>query len=120
MRLLADENIDRLLVFQLRKQGHDTLYAVEDLAGLDDSSLLARAYDFGAVLITEDKGFGELVVGRRLPCRGLVLLRLNELSRKEAIAAAARAIERLGVRLIGFATVVQPGVVRSRRLIPNP
>ena len=114
MRLVADENVDRLLVLRLRERGHTVTYVAEHDMGLSDSSVLDAAYRNDGILLTGDKGFGELVVTRGQPCKGIVLLRLNELSRDEAIEVAADAIERLGQRLEGFITVVQPGVVRAR------
>jgi predicted nuclease of predicted toxin-antitoxin system len=116
MRFLADENIDRRLVAQLREFGHVVVQTAESHAGLGDAAVLRLAFDSDAALITEDKGFGELVLARNLPCRGLVLLRLNELTRTEAVQLAAATIDALSERLLGHVTVIQPAVVRSRPL----
>jgi predicted nuclease of predicted toxin-antitoxin system len=74
------------------------------------------AFQRVAVLLTEDKGFGELVTLRGQPSKGVILLRLNALQRQEAIVAALVAIEKLGEKLEGHVTVVQPGVIRSRAI----
>jgi len=116
MRLFADENIDRLLVQRLRERGHTVFAAAERGPGLDDGSVLTEALRNDAILLTEDKGFGELVTLRGQPCKGIVLLRLNELSRHDAIAATADAIERLQQKLEGHLTVIQPGVIRARAI----
>lgn len=118
MRLYADENIDRLLIGLLRDRGHTVISAAERGPGLDDGSILKAAFQADAVLLTEDKGFGELIALRDLPCKGIVLLRLNELPRRDAVAAAAAAIEKLQEKLEGHVTVVQPGVIRSRAIAP--
>lgn len=66
MNLLADENIDRSLVERFRNDGHQVVYAAELKSGADDATILAQANDLQAVLLTEDKDFGELVFRQRL------------------------------------------------------
>ena len=83
MRLYADENIDRLLVELLRERGHTVTSAVERGPGLEDETVLKTAFQGDAILLTEDKGFGELVTVRGQPCKGVVLLRLNALPRRD-------------------------------------
>jgi predicted nuclease of predicted toxin-antitoxin system len=114
MRLYADENIDRLLVELLRERGHTVISAAERGPGLEDDAVLTASFQSDAVLLTEDKGFGELVTLRGKPCKGVVLLRLDVMPRRDAIAAAAGAIELLRERLEGRVTVVQPDVIRAR------
>jgi hypothetical protein len=40
MRILADENVPRLIVAWLRAQGHDVLYAAESRKQVPDADLL--------------------------------------------------------------------------------
>lgn len=58
--------------------GHDVLRARE--AGLSraaDHELLRHAHEAGRILITRDKGFGQLVFLSQQPHSGLVLLRVE-------------------------------------------
>jgi len=50
------------------------------LAGIDDKDVLNAANREIALLITADKGFGELVFRQRLVSKGVVLVRLAGLS----------------------------------------
>jgi predicted nuclease of predicted toxin-antitoxin system len=77
MRFLADEGCDGQLVADLRADGHDILYVVEQFRGADDDYLLDVAVQQRRILITEDKDFGELVFRKRLPHVGIILIRLD-------------------------------------------
>jgi len=43
MKILADENISRLLVERLRQEGHEVLYIMEIARGSKDSTVLEMA-----------------------------------------------------------------------------
>ena len=73
MRLVADENVDRQIVDRLRAHGHDVLSIAEVEPGIDDDVVLLKARESGALLLTGDKDFGELVFRRRLLSSGVVL-----------------------------------------------
>src|SRR5260370_35920338 len=76
MILLADESVDRPIVERLRQDGHDTTYVAELAPSISDDDVLREANSRTALLLTEDKDFGELVfrLGRVHP--GIVLIRL--------------------------------------------
>lgn len=71
MTILADEGVDREIVLRLRDDGHDVTYVAEMDPGISDEVVLARANAQGAILLTQDKDFGELVFRQRLSARGL-------------------------------------------------
>ncbi|HEY7213015.1 MAG TPA: DUF5615 family PIN-like protein [Thermoanaerobaculia bacterium] len=71
MRFLADESVDRQIVAQLRKQGHEVLYVAELDPGIDDVFILEQAVQLGSLLITADKDFGELVYRQKRARRGV-------------------------------------------------
>ena len=76
MNLVVDESIDRPIVDLLRQDGHTVLYVAELSPSIDDDAFLRRANERGALLITSDKDFGELVFRLRRIHTGVVLLRL--------------------------------------------
>jgi predicted nuclease of predicted toxin-antitoxin system len=77
MRLLANENIPRRVVAQLRTLGHDVLAAKESMRGDDDRAVLARATAENRLLLTQDKDFGELAFRAGLSAQcGVILFRL--------------------------------------------
>lgn len=114
MRFVADENIDRLLVDDLRRKGHSVIHIVESHVGLSDRDVAKLAWDSDSIIVTHDKGFGDLLLKQRLLSRGIVILRLEALPRAAALRVAANALDRTGKQLIGAITVVQPGFIRSR------
>ncbi len=61
MNFVADESVDQSIVSRLRVDRH-LVEAVSELSpGITDDEVLSRALDKGAVLLTADKDFGELV-----------------------------------------------------------
>jgi predicted nuclease of predicted toxin-antitoxin system len=70
MRLLADENVSRLIVERLRAADFDVKSIGATIAGASDTVVLAIATDEGRILIAEDRDFGEMVVRQRLGIPG--------------------------------------------------
>jgi predicted nuclease of predicted toxin-antitoxin system len=66
-RILADENIPLPTIRRLRAMGHAVLSIAEHFPGIADEEVLARAIAEGAVLLTLDSDFGELVFRRGAP-----------------------------------------------------
>ena len=65
MRFLADENVSRLVIEQLRADGFDVTSIGETRSGTPDMEILEAANAEGCILITEDHDFGELVIRQR-------------------------------------------------------
>ena len=65
MRFVADENVSRLVIAQLRAGGFDVKAISETSAAASDEEVLASANAEDCVLITEDRDFGELVIRQR-------------------------------------------------------
>jgi len=65
MRILADENIDALIVAWLRQAGHDVKGVTEFAPGRDDEPLAELACAEARLLLTRDRDFGELVYRQR-------------------------------------------------------
>ncbi len=115
MRYLADESVERQIVDALRVAGHEVDQIAELAPGSTDSDVLARANRQSAVLITEDKDFGELVFRGRQPNPGVVLLRLSGLTRQRKIAIAVQVFADRAADFAGAFTVVTDTGVRIRR-----
>ena len=80
MRLLADENINRLTVNMFRERGHDLVWIEEETPGIDDQMVLARATSEGRLLLTSDKGhFGRLIFRNKQKAPfGVILFRIRD------------------------------------------
>lgn len=80
MRLLADENCDRLLVSILRQDGHDVLYVVESMRGTSDLELFKLAHAEDRVIVTDDLDFGHISKSDNQRPPAVIIARLDELS----------------------------------------
>lgn len=115
MNLLADENIDRSVVATLRQAGHQVLAVSEMEPGIGDATVLSRANEAQALLLTEDTDFGELVFRQRLLHEGVILMRLAGLAAAAKGELLAKVLKAHEEELRGAFTVVSPGAVRIRR-----
>ena len=70
------ECVDRQIVDRLRHDGYTVLYVAEMEPGISDHDVLNLANHEGAILLTADKDFGELVFRQGKVTRGIVLVRL--------------------------------------------
>jgi predicted nuclease of predicted toxin-antitoxin system len=117
MRLLANENIPRLVVADLRKSGHDVLWVRESRPGISDEEVLSLGIATSSVLLTFDKDFGELVFrrGRSASC-GVVLFRI-QMSSPQAAAESIVSVIASRNDWVGHFSVVDEDRIR---LIPLP
>ena len=79
MKFLLDENVDYRLFSFLTTRGHNVTSVAKDYQyGLADEEVLAMATQEHRILLTNDKDFGELIVRRHFPHRGVFLFRLKD------------------------------------------
>jgi predicted nuclease of predicted toxin-antitoxin system len=114
MRLLADESVDQPIVVALRRDGHDVAYVAELSPGTSDDEVLDAANNRGAVLVTADKDFGELVYRHGRAHAGVVLVRLAGLDSQTKAEAVCRAISKHGAEFVCSFSVISVGQVRIR------
>ena len=117
MRFLADEFCNGDLVAALRHDGHDLLFVPDLMAGATDEVVLARAFDEGRILLTEDKDFGELVYRLQLPARGIALMRFAPTDRARKIPRLRALIAYYGSRLEGLFVTLEADKIRARPLV---
>jgi predicted nuclease of predicted toxin-antitoxin system len=115
---LADESVDQPIVASLRSLGHDVLAVAEMEPGIADDEVLDRANAAGAILVTADTDFGELIFRLGRASHGVLLLRLAGLSAKGKSNAVGAAVVRHESELPGAFTVISSGTVRVRRPPP--
>lgn len=59
--IVADENIDFIIISELRKEGYKVISIAEDYRGFTDEDVIEVVKIHEAILITKDKDFGEWV-----------------------------------------------------------
>ena len=112
MRFLADESCDFAVVRALRADGHEVTAVGEVSAGASDEKVISMAIRESAVLLTEDKDFGQLVFAERQATAGVIFIRFPSTFRTEAAMVVSRLVRQCGEKLAGSFVVVQPGRIR--------
>lgn len=116
MKFLGDENLDWQIVERLRLDGQEVLYVVEMEPGIADDEVLNLANNEGAILLTSDKDFGELVFRLCRIAAGIVLIRLFGLSPNDRAEIIANAINQYADELLGAFTVISSKSIRIRKM----
>lgn len=112
---VADESVDRPIVERLRHDGHNVTYVAELSPSISDEQVLQEASIRNALLLTEDKDFGELVYRLGRVHAGVVLIRLAGLPPAVKAETVANVLQDHGTELQGAFTVISPGAVRIRK-----
>lgn len=115
MKILADESIEYEIVRALRAAGHEVADIKEISPGIGDSEVLSLATSSEAILLTNDKDFGELIYRDGLISNGVVLLRFGKLEIKERIDLLKTVLEEQEAKLTSSFTVVSDVGVRIRK-----
>ncbi len=119
LSLLADENIDQRLVSSLRLAGI-SVYSVAELSpGITDEEVMKLSENLGALILTDEKDFGEIVFRKQRSCRGIVLLRLTGVDYSRKADHVIQVIDRYGSEMIGKFVVITAERVRMRKLLPG-
>lgn len=97
--LLADENINPLVVGGLRALGCDiTTVAELGLAGSTDAAILRRAAADRRVVVTHDQDFGRLAIQGEAISTGIVFIRPGDIA-GDVVVAALQAANAAAVEL---------------------
>ena len=76
-KFLADGSVDFRIVKSLRSDGFEIEAIVELTPSINDDEVPKMAMDLEAILLTEDKDFGELTFRLQKPNRGIILIRMS-------------------------------------------
>ena len=113
MKLLIDSCLSDAVATELAAAGHDVETVAQWGADPGDPRILATAASAGRVLVTIDRGFGQLAVRERLFNAGIIVIRKTPA--EEHAAAALRAIEwHRDELLAGGVVIVAPQRMRAR------
>jgi predicted nuclease of predicted toxin-antitoxin system len=116
MKLVADENVDFGIIESLRKEGCEVIAIVEESPSIPDDEVLRLAQTHNALLITEDKDFGELVVRLKLRHQGVLLIRLSGLESLQKGVLVTKVLKQNYEKLIGNFSVLDEQQLRIRQL----
>ncbi len=117
MRIKVDEDLPRAVALLLREKGYEASTVREQgMGGWDDAPLWVAVQEKGQLLITTDKGFGD--IRRHAPGthHGVILLRPNEDGIRPLLELVDRLLEDRPLGSFeGTVTVVNPRGIRVRR-----
>jgi hypothetical protein len=116
MRFKLDENLPIEILENLREAGHDAdSVHDEGLDGAPDPVVLSRARDEGRIVLTLDKGIGDVRAYQPTQYRGIVLFRPPSSGRATTLAFLRQHLPGvLSLDLDGRLTVVTATGVRTR------
>jgi predicted nuclease of predicted toxin-antitoxin system len=114
MTLVADESVESEIVVRLRTDGHDVSYIAETSPAVDDDTVLQTSNSRGAVLLTADKDFGEMVYRQDRIHGGVVLIRLAGLSPETKAEVVSTVFRDQADEMPDAFTVISPGIIRIR------
>jgi predicted nuclease of predicted toxin-antitoxin system len=119
LKIKLDENIPGAVAGVLRSRGHDVDTVLEEsLGGRDDPTVLGAAIDEGRLLLTLDRGFGDVRAYAPGTHPGIIVLRPDDQRVPTVVAMVEMIVDHHDVdELAGCITVVQRNVLRVRR--PN-
>jgi predicted nuclease of predicted toxin-antitoxin system len=113
--LIADESVDFNIVKTLRKAGHTVMAVAETNPSASDKEVLNMALKNNALLITEDKDFGELVHRFKMKHCGILLIRLISYTSSEKAELVSISIENHWKKLKNVFSVLDERKIRIRK-----
>lgn len=116
MRILADENVPRVVVEALRRLRHDVDWALEDAPGAPDASILTVATRERSLLLTLDKDLADRAARRRV---SVVLVRARGAGPVVLARVVSSAIESRK-DWFGHRATIEPDRIRMRALEADP
>jgi predicted nuclease of predicted toxin-antitoxin system len=116
MRFLVDENTGVTVARWLREQDYEVFSVYEQARGIDDDTIIQKAFDENWILITSDKDFGEKVYRDKYPHRGVILLRLENERSANKIYILQQVLEQHKEQLVDSFVVVTETQIRFARI----
>lgn len=113
-KFLADESVDFRIVKSLRNDGYQIEAIVELESGIEDDDVLKMAMGLEAILLTEDKDFGELTFRLQKPNKGIILIRMSGQQIEDKVKKLKEVLEKHLNELSGKFTVISSQKVRIR------
>jgi len=116
MKIVADESVDFAIVDTLRKSDIEILFVGHVYSGANDEDVLELSNKENALLITEDKDFGELVFRLKKANLGIILVRLSGLSSELKAKIVLRSLKESFEKMKNSFTVISANQTRIKKL----
>ena len=113
-KILIDECVPLLVVDALEAAGYEILLVKDVCPGCKDDEVLRLASEQGYILLTRDKGFGELIIRLQKKVPGIIRYNLFGMPFDRQAKYIVSALKNAPKPLAGHITTVEPGRVRQR------
>ncbi|OQA20076.1 MAG: hypothetical protein BWY64_00440 [bacterium ADurb.Bin363] len=113
-KILADENIDYLIIKRLKQAGFDVISIAEEYRSISDKEILEISLQFNAVLLTEDSDFGEWIFSHRKKAVSVIFLRYNKTDINSIIDTLISVLKKYEASLINKFIVITTKKIRIR------
>ena len=114
MRFLVDECTGTSVLACLRDAGHNAVAVADVIPEADDEDVLDYAITEDRIVVTNDKGFGEMVFHSGRVHRGVLLLRLRDERTENRVRVMKAVLAQVGEKLQGRFTVATEAGIRVR------
>ena len=112
--IIADENIDRKIIENLRKIGIEIFSIYETERGKADTDIIEFSRNPPRIILTEDKDFGEIVFQNGIRNISVVFLRYSFSETDEMIKILKNLFQNSQNELFGKFTTITTQKIRSR------
>ncbi|GAA4413430.1 hypothetical protein GCM10023187_41700 [Nibrella viscosa] len=117
MRFLANENFPKPSVDLLRKAGHEVVSIAETNSGVSDTAVLSKAVEEQLIILTFDRGYGELLFRYRLEWSpAVVYFRTKGQTPYDAASLLLKLLKDERFEIVNKFTVVDTESIRQRQL----
>ncbi|MDQ3019207.1 MAG: DUF5615 family PIN-like protein [Bacteroidota bacterium] len=113
---MADENIDSRIIKELRNRDFIVISIREKYGGMPDEDVLYLCKDNKAILLSEDKDFGEWVFAYDFKDVSVILLRYNPIDLQKIIPSIINLLSEHDSELISKFVVITTNKIRIRNI----
>jgi len=115
LSIVIDESVDYAIIEKLSANNFNVYAIIDETPSISDESVLNIATEKNALIITEDKDFGELVFRFQLSHRGILLVRMISSKSFEKADAVLRVMINHQEELINNFSVLDENKLRIRK-----
>ncbi|MCP2518965.1 DUF5615 family PIN-like protein [Candidatus Aminicenantes bacterium AC-335-K20] len=116
LKILIDESVDFRIAEILINKGFNIISILKNYPGISDKKVLELAKNYKALLLTEDKDFGEWIFAHKEKSLGVIYLRYKYPEYKNVSNSLAKILNEYGESLYNKFTVITPKKIRIRKL----
>jgi len=113
-KILADENIDYLIIERLKQTGFDVISIAKKYRGISDKDILEISLQLNAILLTEDSDFGEWIFSHKKKAVSVIFLRYEKTDISNITDTLISILKKYGPSLISKFTVITTKKIRIR------